>query len=210
MGLRIMPAKKFSLRNGVPAELKVSWKRAFKDTQVYCQDQLVCSFPERQLLEDGSHVLLPDGSDLDISLRRGELVLLHNGLPVPGSSTSAHQIVKHGAWSLYVMAFLTAVLGAYVVLTTEGMNYYTDSPMFVVCALLFAFCGHYLGKGKKAAGVFGLIISVFYIWFWVIFLSNNFSSIASLVFLAVNIFFIVKIIRAIPAINRFSLYITSE
>jgi hypothetical protein len=205
-----MPAKKYSLPNGVPAGLKVSWKRAFNDTKIFCQDQLVCSFPERQSLEDGSHVVLPDGSDLDISLRRGELVLLHNGLPVPGSSTSAHQIVKHGAWCLYAMALITALLGAYLVLTTEGMNYYTDSLMFVVCAFLFVLCGYYLGKGKKAAGIFGLIISVFYIWFWVIYISNNFNNIASLLFLALNIFFIVKIIRAIPAINRFSLYITRE
>jgi hypothetical protein len=209
-GKDLMPAKTFSLHDGMPSELKVSWKRAFKETQVFCQGQLLCSFPGRQELEDGGHVVLPDGSDLFIALDRRELVLIHNGWPVPGSSTSAHKIVKHGAYAFNAIALITAMLGAYVVVTLENMNYASDSAIFGLFACLFILCGYLLSKGKRAAGIFGLLLSLLHVWFWVVFIADHFNNLAALVFLALHVYLVVKIILAIPAIRRFNMYVTPE
>ncbi len=205
-----MPARKFSLQSGGPADLVVSWKRAFKETKVFCQGELMCSFPERQELEDGGHVELPDGSDLVISLSRGELVLLREGMPVPGSTASAHNILKHGVYAFNAMALITVLLGAYVVYSINDMDYLSDSVIFAIVGFLFVLCGFLTGKGKKPAAYGGLVLSFFYVWFWVVFIANHFNNIAALMFLMLHVYLIMKVIKAIPAIRRFNMYVMPE
>lgn len=205
-----MPAKKFSLQGGEPSDLVVSWKRSFKETKIVWRGKLLYTFSGRQELEDGGLVKLPDGSDLDVSLSHGKLILLHDGLPVPGSPKSAHLIVKHAVYAFNLMAFITFLLGAYVVYSFNDVDYLTDSVIFGVYGLLFILCGYLTGQGKKLAAIFGLVLTFFYIWFWVVFLANNVNNTAAFVFLVLHLFAAMKIIKAIPAITRFSLYVTQE
>ncbi len=68
-----MPAERYVLENGDDETLALLWEKGWQNLQVYWQNERIAHLPDRQQLEKGESISLPDGSTLHISLEKSFL-----------------------------------------------------------------------------------------------------------------------------------------
>jgi hypothetical protein len=110
-----MPKKQFALEPGGPKRVTLSWSGFWKNFEIAFDGTLVGRIETKQQLETGSSFALPDGSQLNVQLKRvamtQELQVLRNGIPLPGSASEPAERLSAAAGMLYFVAVLNAALG---------------------------------------------------------------------------------------------------
>src|SRR5262245_22087083 len=109
-----MPKKLMSLEKDGPKRLELSWSGMWNDFTVNLDGGTVISAHGSSDIKAGKSATLPDGSTLDVRLQTGfgnaGLVILRNGVPLPGSSTDPETLVKTAGGIVYAIAVLNAII----------------------------------------------------------------------------------------------------
>lgn len=136
----------------------------WKNVQVTLDGALLGSIETKQQLEAGSHFALPDGSQLQVQLKREgiatELQVRRNGEPLPGSTSDPEQRVASAATMLYFIAGLNAALGIMAALGVEFLARVGLGYTSVVVGAVYAGLA-YLVKTKQSRVALLLAIALF-------------------------------------------------
>jgi hypothetical protein len=150
-----MPKKLLSLEKNGPKRLEITWRGMWNDFTVKLDGETVITAHGSGDVKAGKEATLPDGSLLNVRLQTGfgnaGLVILRNGVPLPGSSTDPESLVKTAGGIVYFIAGLNALLGviAYVfdvAFLKENVGY----GAFGIAAL-FGVLGYFTMKRSAAA-----------------------------------------------------------
>jgi hypothetical protein len=107
-----MPTARYALERGGEKSLVVSFDgRNWKNTEIRLNDELVGSFPDKKALTAGQAFTLPDDSVLSVQFTRRMLILLRDGVPVPGSASDPFHVLSTSCQIIYFIAGLNVVLG---------------------------------------------------------------------------------------------------
>ena len=114
-----MPKRKLSLVRGEAKSLEINWNFGFKAMVITLDGETVGQIPDQAALNAGKTFTLDNGSTIKVQLQRNflqpELLVWHNGEPVPGSDGDPVQRLNTGSMVLFVVAGLNLLLGAFVV-----------------------------------------------------------------------------------------------
>lgn len=202
-----MAKQTFALERGGAKRLEVSWGGFFKNVQVTLDGAPVGSFATKKQLEAGNTFTLPDGSQLQVQLKRESMVqelhVLRNGSPLPGSASEPEQRVAAATGMLYFIGALNAALGLVgelgqvEFLLDIGLGY---ASVFV--GAIYAGLG-YLVKAKHSRAALLLAIMLFVL-----------DGLASMVFAAkaggtppvggfvARLFLLIPMWRGVPALSE--------
>lgn len=136
-----MPTRKFSLKQGEPARLELTWRGIWKDIRVLVDGREIGEIPDGKALKAGRDFTLPEGLgtlrvQLVQSFGSAELQVLRNGQPLPGSGSDPEVRFK-GAWG--------------IILFIAGFNFLIGLGTVVFEIELFERLG--LGVGSLIVGV---------------------------------------------------------
>lgn len=116
-----MVTQAFALEHGGPKRLEISWSGAWNDVQLTLDGLPIGGFKRQRELEAGRTFTLPDGSQLQVQLKRKgldtTLRLMRNGKPLPGSTdgkggtSSPAERVAQAANFVYFAAGANVVMG---------------------------------------------------------------------------------------------------
>ena len=135
-----MPTWRYALERGGAKSLALSFEgRNWKNTEVRLDGELLGSFPDKKAFAAGAAFPLPDGSVLDARFAHRMPVLLHDGVPVPGSATDPVHTLRTACGVLYFAGGLNVVIGliawAFSVDYLLTMSY---GPVSIVVGLVIA------------------------------------------------------------------------
>ncbi|HNW97627.1 MAG TPA: hypothetical protein PKK00_04345 [Bacteroidales bacterium] len=129
-----MPRKRYSLINGGPKEIEISWGFAWKNFTVRHNGQIIGTVGSQRELKEGRQFNLLDGTTLWVKLNVGfgkaGLEVLHNGQPCPGSDSDPAQKIKVAFGILLFVALFNTVIG--LLLETIGGNEFKEIGIGVV------------------------------------------------------------------------------
>jgi len=110
-----MPTRRFSLKRGEPKRIEVSWQGSFEQVTLRLDDTPIGTVPSRKELKAGYRFPLNDGSFITVQLSESSwprrLLLLRNGLPLPGSSADPRLVLKSVAGLILFIGGLTTSAG---------------------------------------------------------------------------------------------------
>ncbi len=159
-------SRKFSIAEGEPPRLELSWRGIWKDIDVRLDGRTLGTIPDQRSLKQGREFSMPDGSTLRVQLKTGfgsaELLVLRNGHPLPGSGSDPAVKLKLAAgvvWfiaGLNILLGLITVLGQVEMLTNLGIGWAN-----VAEGALYGILAHFTWRRSMialaiAVGLFGL------------------------------------------------------
>jgi hypothetical protein len=159
-------SRKYSLVEGQPPRLELSWKGIWKEITITVDGQTVGVIPDQKALKQGRDFQLPDGDTLHVQLKTGfgsaELQVLRNGQPLPGSGSDPVQRLKMAAGVVWFIAGLNVLLGAVAVLArVETLARMGVGWPSMIEGLIYGLLAYFVGKRSiialgLAVGLFGL------------------------------------------------------
>lgn len=157
-------SRKFSLAEGQPPSVEITWRGIWKEITVTLNGQVLGTVPNQKALKEGRDFPLPDGGTLRVQLKIGfasaELQVLRNGHPLPGSGSDPAQRVKVAAGVVWFIAALNIVLGLVVIfLNIELLARLGIGWAAVIEGALYAVLAFFVGR--RSALALGLAIALF-------------------------------------------------
>src|SRR5258706_832893 len=151
-----MPKKLLSLEKGGPPRVEISWSGLWSNFTVKVDGAVVITANGSSDIKAGKSAKLPDGSTLDVRLesgfgKAGGLVVMRDGVPLPGSATDPESQVKAAGGVVYAIAVLNLLVAviAYAFDVQVLKDNFGYTPIFV--AALFAVLGYFTMKRSAAA-----------------------------------------------------------
>lgn len=158
-----MPKQTYALERDGEKRLEISWKTGWKNFQVLLDDQVVATVEDRNELDGGKTVNLPDKSKLFIKLKTSffssGIILEHNDVPIPGSLEDPYQNLKNIYGFLYLMAVFEIFIGATAAFSGfEPLVNMGIGPITIVLGVVIGLLGFWLSKKSYVAlGLFMLV-----------------------------------------------------
>ncbi len=109
-----MPKARYPLQRGGEKRLEVSWKIGWKNVVLRLDGIDLGTIATREDVKRGQRFTLQDGSVLEVQLSDKGLELLHDGRPIPGSSSDPNRAIKMAAFVVFWMGggnLLIGILG---------------------------------------------------------------------------------------------------
>jgi hypothetical protein len=158
-----MPSHSYSLTPGGPQRLVVSWRGVWKDVTIELDGSVVGTIPDQKALSAGQQFALPDGSSLSIQLVQKltvpELVILHDGQPLPGSASDPQTRLRTAYGMVFLVAGLNIVLGILAcVLQVEFLRSIGISVYSLVFGVVFLLLGFLVKRRSLAALVIAVLL----------------------------------------------------
>ena len=121
-----MPSKKYSLQEGEPERLEISWKGLWKNLTVRVDGRVVGTVADSKALQFEDNVFaLPDGSQLRVALKKGflnaGLSVTRDGQAVPGSFEDPQAIIKAAYGVIFFLCGMNLLVGL--------LAFFMDSPI---------------------------------------------------------------------------------
>lgn len=159
-----MPERTFATVPGGPQRITCRWEGlSFKNFQVIVDGQEIGRFEDKIALSRGGTFRMPEGSELFVQFAQtfggGELKVLINGSPAPGSDADPAQAKKSAAGLVYFLGGLNLLLGA---LAMAGVQFLINIGLGVFTAALGALylaLGYLTGRGSRVA--LGIAMGIF-------------------------------------------------
>jgi hypothetical protein len=200
-----MPKRTFHLKNDKQDTITVSWKLAWKQTQIFFNDNLIGSLDGEKELKKGNVFEIDDFRKLSIKLKGKvlpELELLINGKYIDGSPTDPTMQLK-GVYNLIlVLAGLSVLVGTITeVFQVEllmnaglglgsiitgvvmlGLGYWVSKRSMIALALIFLIiisdivATFWMATHTHASGSQGIVLKIFIL----IYLFKGFGAIKKL------------------------------
>lgn len=109
-----MPSRKYSLKTNEPQRLEITWKGAWKEMKVLVDSQEIGQIDDMKALRAGKDFQIKEGTlrvQFVMNFMNGELRVLLDGEPLPGSSSDPVERVKISYITLFFIAGLNLALG---------------------------------------------------------------------------------------------------
>lgn len=109
-----MPSRKYSLKADEPQRLEITWKGAWKNMKVLVDSQEIGQIDDMKALRAGKDFQIKEGTlrvQFVMNFMNGELRVLLDGEPLPGSSSDPAERVKLSYITLFFIAGLNLALG---------------------------------------------------------------------------------------------------
>lgn len=187
-----MPKRTFHLKNDKQDTITVSWKLAWKQTQIFFNDNLIGSLDGEKELKKGKVFEIDDFRKLSIKLKGKvlpELELLINGKYIDGSPTDPTMQLKGVYTLILVLAGLSVLvgtitevfqieflmnaglgLGSIIVGTVMlGLGYWVSKRSMIALALVFLIiisdivATFWMATQTHASGSQGIVLKIFFL-----------------------------------------------
>ncbi|WP_372368610.1 hypothetical protein [Candidatus Uabimicrobium sp. HlEnr_7] len=151
-----MPSKKFSLADGEPQRLEISWKGVWKNISIKLDSQEIGTIANMKELKKGKDFDLGDDSKLSIQLINkfmgAQLQVLVNGENIPGSGTHPADQLKTATGIIYFLGGLNLVIGLIAELGQVDflLRLGFGAPLVVV-GFFLAILGYFTSKRSRVA-----------------------------------------------------------
>lgn len=195
-----MSTKTYPFQEEGPDRLELSWRGGFKDFTVTVDGlQVNAETWNRQQLQDGQRIELPDGSMLLIKQERNffgnELRVIKDGKPLPGSGSHPKTRAKTASIILFVIAGFTALFMIAFYATENELDWISG-----VSVLIYLGLGLLVRRGSLAALWAGIILfgldSV--LWISINLIAGEFP----ILFIVIRVLLIGAMVKAIPAMKQ--------
>lgn len=149
-----MPSIKYSLEKNGPKRIEIAYTGYYKNLVITFDGKIIKNIAEEKELKAGVGLKLPDKSSFSIKLDKKdmELVVLRNGMPLPGSATDPETIFKTSCGFIFFLGGLNIIIGLAVFifeiefLSQAGMGGYSILAGVVMCVL-----GYFVTKKSRIA-----------------------------------------------------------
>lgn len=152
-----MPSRKFSLENGQPKNLEISWSLSFKNIVVKLNGQELGRMASKAELQEGRTYTIDNGSELKFQLVGSvfpELYVALNGQPIPGSDSNPMQKLHNASIIMFLIAGFTILAG---IITGAFVNL-ADSVSVIAAGLAFIALALMVRKGSLVALIIAIIM----------------------------------------------------
>ncbi|MGE5423584.1 MAG: SecDF P1 head subdomain-containing protein [Ignavibacteriales bacterium] len=154
-----MPSKKFSLENGQPKNLEISWGLSFNNIVVNLNGQEIGRMANKTELQEGRTYTVANGSELKVQLIGSvfpELNVTLNGEPIPGSDSNPIQKLNNASLIIFLIAGFTILAG---IITGAFVNLASSIPV-VAAGLVSVALALMVRKGSLVALIIAIIMVV--------------------------------------------------
>jgi len=202
-----MPKLRLALEPGGPKRLEISWQRGWTDFRVLFDGKELGAVGVDSL-KQGCELAMPDDSKLSVRLASGfgfgQLQVLRNGKPVPGSPTDPGLMLQWSVWVIFVIGVLAIAQGLAATMDSE-----VSGPMgAVVLVTGFVFVGLGFWARQKsivalgaAAGLVSLVIALKLLGLFAL-LANGEMSALGFVNVILNGAFLYLILKGFGAVRK--------
>lgn len=157
-----MPSIKLALEKQGPKRVEVAWESGWKNVVARLDGQEVGRIASQAELQAGREFPLPDGSPLRLQLQQAgngpQLVVLRNGVPLPGSSSDPEVTLKTAAGGAYFIGGLNLVMGCLAAGGVAELNRLGISGFNAGYGLLFLVLAYFIGRRSAIALGFAVAI----------------------------------------------------
>ena len=159
-----MPTRQYALERDGRKRVTVSWQGRWKNVEVTFDGESVMTMSGQEDLTAGREATLSDGSVLGVRLQKRfpglDLLVLRDGVPLPGSPMDRETEVRSAAIVVYVVAGFNALIGLIALLGNSELFGGSDGGLLLLgFAVIFAVLGFF--TQRKSAWALGVAILVF-------------------------------------------------
>lgn len=164
-----MPKQSYAFEPGGEKRLTIAWKGAYayKDFTVTLDNSILGVIPDQKALSSGQEFRLLDGSILKVQLVKkftaNEVQVLHNGQPLPGSSSDPHAKLKNAAYMVFFIGGLNFFLGIITLLfDIEFLRALGVGFFSTIFGLVFLLLGFFVWRRSSIALILAIAIFALY------------------------------------------------
>lgn len=154
-----MAKQRFALEYGEEKRLTITWKGWYKNLTVAFDDVVLATYQGQDELISGQNVPLPDGSQLEIILKKSwlstNLQLSRNGKPIPGTSSDINSKLTMAYSVMYVIAAFSILSGLAAFVFNEPTDIYLGMIPLGIGIIFF-----YLGQAARNLSITAIIIGL--------------------------------------------------
>lgn len=154
-----MAKQRFALEYGEEKRLKITWKGWYKNLAVAFDDVVLATYEGQDELISGQNVTLPDGSKLELLLKKSwlstNLQLSRNGKPLPGTSSDIYTKLSLSYIAMYIIAALS-IMGGLAAIP------FNDSMDLILSLITFGngIVFYFLGQATKKLSITAIVIAL--------------------------------------------------